>query len=36
MPITPNLEPASSFLDQLSQSNHKVWFDQNRPAYCKT
>jgi uncharacterized protein (TIGR02453 family) len=33
MPTTPHLEPVLSFLDDLSQNNHKAWFDQNRPAY---
>jgi uncharacterized protein (TIGR02453 family) len=34
MSTTPNLEPVLSFLDDLSQNNNKLWFDQNRPAYA--
>jgi len=34
MPTTPNLEPVLDFLNDLSQNNHKAWFDQNRPAYA--
>ena len=32
--LPPNLKPVLSFLDDLSQNNHKAWFDQNRPAYA--
>ncbi len=31
--ITYDLKPVLAFLDDLSQNNNKLWFDENRPAY---
>jgi uncharacterized protein (TIGR02453 family) len=33
MPTQPDLEPVLRFLSELSQNNHKAWFDQHRPDY---
>jgi uncharacterized protein (TIGR02453 family) len=33
MPTPLNLRPILSFLEELSQNNHKTWFDAHRPAY---
>lgn len=33
MPTTLNLKPALGFLDELSQHNDRIWFNEHRPAY---